>query len=291
MLERAQVDRSGGGRVDEHGSGVSGRGLEVGHRQKRVRRRLEPHELYALRRRTGLVELDVLQAPALEDPEHRRRPEVAALGNGDRVARAEQPEHDRGRRPGAGREEERLAAVELAERLLRRDSGRMRVALVVELARLAVLVRPERRAVDRRKSHRPDCTRLLRRGRDGRIDAREARPAPEAARRGAARRDREGGRAAAGAGQAAGARAGGEAPRSRLVRRARPLRAAPKPALRDDGSPAVRGRCRDRLRDDLRPQGLRLLSGLHDLRRLSLGGVRREDLQGHGHGREVRLSA
>ena len=99
-------------------------------------------------------------------PEHRRRPEVAALGDRDRVARAEQSEHDGGRRAGAGREEERLAAVELTERLLRRDAGRMRVALVVELARLAVLVRPQRRAVDRRKSHRPDCTRLLRRGRD-----------------------------------------------------------------------------------------------------------------------------
>ena len=48
-------------------------------------------------------------------------------------------------------------------------------------------------------------------------------------------------------------------------------------------------RGRHRLRDDLRPQGLRLLAGLHDLRRVAVGGLRREDLQGDGPGGEVRL--
>src|SRR5262249_19740715 len=44
---------------------------------------------------------------------------------------------------------------ELAERPFGGDTGRVGVALVVELARLAVLVRPERGAVDGRKSHAP----------------------------------------------------------------------------------------------------------------------------------------
>ena len=43
----------------------------------------------------------------------------------------------------------RLAALELAERTLRRQAVRMRVALVVQLARLAVAVGPDRRAVER----------------------------------------------------------------------------------------------------------------------------------------------
>src|SRR5262245_53886584 len=153
VLERSQVDRRGGSRIDEHGSGVGRGGLDVGHRQEGVGRRLEPDELHALRRRARLVELDVLQPPALEHAEHRRRPVVTTFGDCDRVARGEQRENDRGRRAGAGREEQRLAAVELAERELRRDTGRVRVALVVELARLTVLVRPPSRPTDGRKSH------------------------------------------------------------------------------------------------------------------------------------------
>ena len=38
----------------------------------------------------------------------------------------------------------------------------MSVALVVEVAGLPVLVRPERRAVDGRESHGDDCTSVLR---------------------------------------------------------------------------------------------------------------------------------
>ena len=48
-------------------------------------------------------------------------------------------------------------------------------------------------------------------------------------------------------------------------------------------------RRRHGLRDDLRPQGLRLLAGLHGVRRITRG-LRREGLQGHGHGRQVRMS-
>ena len=43
------------------------------------------------------------------------------------------------------------------------------------------------------------------------------------------------------------------------------------------------------LRHRLRPAGVRLLAGFHRLRRLAERGVRREDLQGDGHGREGRL--
>ena len=90
-------------------------------------------------------------------------------------------------------------------------------------------------------------------------------------------------------GQAARARAGGEAARPRLVRRARPLRPPPRGRVRDAREPAL-GRCRrHRVRDDLRPQGVRLLAGLHRLRRLPVRGVRGEGLQGDGHGRRVRL--
>ena len=60
-------------------------------------------------------------------------------------------------------------------------------------------------------------------------------------------------------------------------------------ALRDDGPAALGGRRRHRLRDDLRPEGLRLLAGLHGLRGHPLGGLRREDLQGDGPRAQVRL--
>ena len=42
------------------------------------------------------------------------------------------------------------------------------------------------------------------------------------------------------------------------------------------------------LRPDRRPAGRRLLAGLHRLRRLALGGARREDLQADGPGDEDR---
>src|SRR5439155_27307300 len=74
---------------------------------------------------------------------------VRAFGERDRLAWLElgQDERSDGRRPGG--EEQRPAALELAERTLRLDPGRMRVPLVVELAGFAVPVRPDRRAVER----------------------------------------------------------------------------------------------------------------------------------------------
>ena len=57
-----------------------------------------------------------------------------------------------------------------------------------------------------------------------------------------------------------------------------------------DGRTALpRRRRRDRLRANRRAAGLRLLAGLHGVRRVAVGGRRREDLPRDGHGREDRL--
>ena len=110
-------------RVDDDGRG-RGRGLEVRHRLERVRRSLEPDELHAFRRRAGLVELDVLEAPLAECLERDAGAEVAALGERDRVPRLQERQDQCGCRAGAGREEQGLAAVELPEPRLRlRDGG------------------------------------------------------------------------------------------------------------------------------------------------------------------------
>ena len=88
VLERPQEDRRRGGGVADDRRGVRGRRLEVGHRQERVRRRLEPDEVRARRRRPGLVELDEAQPPALQRPEQDRCAVVGAFGERDRLARA-----------------------------------------------------------------------------------------------------------------------------------------------------------------------------------------------------------
>src|SRR2546427_348913 len=65
---------------------------------------------------------------------------VPAAGECDRVARLEQRQRERRRRTGAGREEERGAAVQLAQRGFgSRDRGAAE-ALVVEVPELALLV-------------------------------------------------------------------------------------------------------------------------------------------------------
>ncbi len=124
--------------------------LEVGHGQERVRGRLDPDELHAVGRRPRLVELDVAQAPRLERLEGDARAEVAAGRERDRVARLQHREHERGRRARARGVEERRAAVQLAEARLGLDDGRVAVARVEELARLAPLVvGPDGGAVER----------------------------------------------------------------------------------------------------------------------------------------------
>ncbi len=99
----------------------------------------------------------------------------------------------------------------------------------------------------------------------------------------------EGDREAARAWEAAGARAGRAAARSGVVRGARPVRAASRGRVRDAGEAALGRRGRDGLRDRVRPHRVRVLAGLHGVRRLVERGVRGEDLQGDGHGRQVRL--
>ena len=128
---------------------MCGCGLEVGHREVRIRRGLEPDELDALGRRAGLVELDVAQPPAGERLEGDTGAEVTPLGERDRVAGLEHREHERGRRAAAGGKEQCPAAVELAEAFLGLGDGRAAVPGVIELSGLAPLVvRPDRRAVD-----------------------------------------------------------------------------------------------------------------------------------------------
>ena len=122
-----------------------------------------------------------------------------------------------------------------------------------------------------------------------RHDRGEAALARGAERGGGAAGGREGGREAARARQAAGAGAGRAAARPGLVRRARPLRAPPRGGVRDAREASLGRRGRDGLRHRVRPAGVRVLAGLHGLRRLAERGVRGEDLQGDGHGGQGRL--
>ena len=95
VLERAEVDGRRGRRVDHHPSGRRRGRLEVGHRQERVRRCLEPHEVDAVRRRAGLVELDEPETPLLESAQKQRSPVVTALCERDRLARLAERKHQR----------------------------------------------------------------------------------------------------------------------------------------------------------------------------------------------------
>ena len=163
-FEGAQVEGGRGGRIDDHTGRVRDRRIEVRHRQERVRRCLQPDEVDSRRRWRGLVELDNGEPPALQEAEEPAGAEVGALGEPDRRAGLELGEHERRHRRRAGGKEEGLAALEIAERPLRLDTGGVPVALVVEVAGLAVAVPPDRRAVDRHggnSTFRFDAVRLL----------------------------------------------------------------------------------------------------------------------------------
>ena len=112
---------------------------------------------------------------------------------------------------------------------------------------------------------------------------RGAAPAPRAGR---ARRRRGADPAPAQGRQEDGARAAGAPARPGLLPRDRPLRRPPEPRLRHGGPEGPRRRRRHRLGPHPRPPGLRLRAGLHRLRRLAVGGLRAEDLQGDGPGHE-----
>ena len=221
-------------------------------------------------------------------------PKYAPRGNRDRRARLEQAEHDRRRRR---RRPTRRAArgrprARRAPPRRRRPSGARRG--VDERARLAVLVRPDRRAVERSGSTatllRDAWPRPRQPGADDDTTRSEARAARGAPRRGAARREREGGRAPARA-RASCSRASGS--RSCSTR----ARSSSSTATSATASPT--SGCSSN-----RPYGDAVVTGYGTIfgRKVfvfsqdftvfggSLSrGLRREDLQGHGPGREVRL--
>ena len=111
---------------------------------------------------------------------------------------------------------------------------------------------------------------LARRCRDPRHDRAKLRWLEELRNESLHCRQREARRSPARARKASRPRAAREAARSGLVRRARSVRAPSRGRVRDAREPAVGRRRRHRLRDDLRAQGLRLLAGLHGLRRLAV---------------------
>jgi hypothetical protein len=97
-VERPQVNGRRRRRIDDDRGGVGRGRVEVGHRQERVGRRFEPDEVDSLGRRSGLVELDVLEAPTLQFAKQRRRAVVAPLRDRDRVSWLQQRENERRRR-------------------------------------------------------------------------------------------------------------------------------------------------------------------------------------------------
>ena len=152
-LERTDVQRRRRGRVARHAGGMRCGRREVRHRQERVRGRLEPDEVDTVRRCAGLVELDLLDPPARELVEQHARSVVRTFGDRNRLPGGEERQHHRRARCGAGREQQRVASVELSEPSLGLHQRRAREARVREATGLAVLVGPRRRAVDRRRSH------------------------------------------------------------------------------------------------------------------------------------------
>ena len=159
LVERAQVDRGRDGRVADDEARVgraappSRASVSVGFAGDSTQTMSAPAGggpvwSYSTKR----------EAPRLELAQEHRGAEVGALGEGDRRPGPREGEQDGGRRRRPGGEEERLAALELAEPGLGGRPGRMPVAGVEELARLAALVvAPDRRAVDSRAAaHRPE---------------------------------------------------------------------------------------------------------------------------------------
>ncbi len=141
----------------------------------------------------------------------------------------------------------------------------------------------ERRAVKARRGHRrPRGHRHPHHG------GQAAGPRPPA-RRGGARRLGEGGGEAARQGAQDRPGADRAALRRGFVRRARRAGPAPVDGVRPGEEAPVRRRRGDRLRHHRRPPGVRVLPGLHGLRRVAGRGLRREDHQGDGPRHQDRL--
>ena len=109
------------------------------------------------------------------------------------------------------------------------------------------------------------------------------------ARRGGPRRLGQGGREAARQGPQDRPRADRAALRRGLLRRARRAGPAPVDGVRPGEEAPLRRRRGHRLRHHRRPPGVRVLPGLHGLRRLAGRGLRREDHQGDGPRHQDRL--
>ena len=125
VLERAQAQGRGNGRVADHGCGMGHGRVEVGHREQRVRGRLDEDQVDAVRRRLRLVELDDVHAPRPEMVEEHAMPVVRARRERDGRSRPEQCQDDGRHRAHPRRVEEGVTAVECAERRprTRRPSG------------------------------------------------------------------------------------------------------------------------------------------------------------------------
>ena len=149
-LERPHAGR-GGRRVAHDTGGVRGRRLEVRHRQERVRRRLEPDEIDAVGRCPGLVVLDLRRPSAAARRAARRfrstRFASATTRPGERSASTTDVH--------AAAPEEKSSASPRSSSPRRRSASARRTAeaRIGEAPGLAVLVRPGRRPVDRRRSH------------------------------------------------------------------------------------------------------------------------------------------
>ena len=136
-------ERRRGRRVADDERRVRGCGLEVRHRQERVRGRLEPDEVGVRPAAARSGRTRRAGGPSARARGAGSRAVVRALGERDGLAGLEQREDHRGRRRRAGREEQRLARRR-ARRARRSASATVGLdeARVRELARLAVDVRP-----------------------------------------------------------------------------------------------------------------------------------------------------
>jgi hypothetical protein len=92
-FQRTQVHRRRRGRVADDRRWMGGSCLEVRHREQRVRRRLDPDEICAVRRRARLVELHEAEPPLPQHPHQHSGAVVGALREGDRLPGLEECEN------------------------------------------------------------------------------------------------------------------------------------------------------------------------------------------------------
>ena len=116
VLERPHVDRRGSGGVHEHGCRARRGCSEVGEGQERVRRRLEPDQIGAGRRRRVWSNSRGRQPPAPEIADQHSHAVVRIGGDRDSLSLTQQAQQRCRRRGEPRREEQRVTAVELSQR-------------------------------------------------------------------------------------------------------------------------------------------------------------------------------